>query len=422
VSTGTLELARILSGRLPGGAELEAIRLRRLRALADYAYRNVPYYRTLFLGAGIEPRDLRSVADLRHLPVSTREQLRAAGRDSVARGIDLTAGVSARTSGSSGRPWTIYRTHAENRLRRANDLRSMRLAGVRPTDVVATLGPLRDRPVSLLRMLGLYRTEQVSPLLPVEQQIERLRAIRPSVFWVYPSALRALVEASGALEAVVEPRLLITSAEPFDDVLRHRVGADRGGYLIRNFYGSVEIGRIAWQCGAGTALHVNADCVILELEDDLDVAGAGKSVVATNLNAHTMPFIRYRLGDLCATVDRPCPCGVPLPLIEPPVGRDWDVIRLPSGRLLSPWGYNVHLRSVAGLLQFRVVQKRLDHVVVVMRFAAPPAPSVLAELRGRLEHHTGEGVGFELELVDAFEESGRLKFRSFISELGAPAG
>ena len=75
---------------------------------------------------------------------------------------------------------------AENRLRRAVEFRSMRWAGVRPRDVVASLGPLRDVPRSPLRQLGLYRTQQVSPLLPVDQQIQRLREIQPSVFWVYP--------------------------------------------------------------------------------------------------------------------------------------------------------------------------------------------------------------------------------------------
>jgi phenylacetate-CoA ligase len=415
MSVGAGELARLLAGRLPGGAELEAIRLRRLRALAEYAYRNVPYYRALFDRAGLEPRDLRAVADLRHLPVSTRDQLRPAGADGVGRGVDLAACHSARTSGSSGKPWTIYRTHAENRLRRAVEFRSMRWGGVRPRDVVASLGPLRDVPRSPLRQLGLYRTVQVSPLLPVDQQIRRLREIRPSVFWVYPSALRALLGSSGTLASVIEPRMVITSAEAFDDLLRRRAGAP-GHFETRNFYGSVEIGRIAWQCAEGEALHVNADCVILELEDDVEVPGAGRSVVATNLSSHAMPFLRYRLGDLCEAIDGPCPCGVPFPRIKPPVGRDWDVIRLPSGRLLSPWGFNIFVRSLEGLLQFRFVQKSVDRIVLKLRFAAPPDRAVLATLRDQLTRHVGEPIKVELELVDAFED-GALKFRSFISEL-----
>jgi phenylacetate-CoA ligase len=420
VSTGAGELLRILAGRLPGGAELEAIRLRRLRALADHAYRNVPYYRARFDRAGLQPRDLRAVADLRHLPISTREELRAAGPEGVARGFDLAAGRSMRTSGSSGKPWTIFRTPAEDRLRRATEFRSMRWAGVRPSDVVASLGPLRDRTRRPLQRLGLYRTLQVSPLLPVEEQIRRLHEIRPSVFWVYPSALRALLQASGTLESVIEPRLMITSAEPLDDLLRRRSGAD-GRFATRNFYGSVEIGRIAWQCSASAGLHINADCVILELVDDTEVPGAGKSVVVTNLNSHAMPFLRYRLGDRCELVAEPCSCGAPLPLMKAPVGRDWDVIRLPSGRLLSPWGFNIFVRSLEGLLQFRFVQTSLDRIVVKLRFAAPPDPSLLAALRAEVERHVGEPMRIELELVDAFAEDA-LKFRSFLSELAPPPG
>jgi phenylacetate-CoA ligase len=409
------ELARLLSGRLPGGRALEAIRLRRLRSLLDHAYRNVPYYRALFERAGLEPRDLRTVADLRHFPISTRDELRAAGPAGLARGVEVSACIALATSGSTGRPWTILRTPWENRLRRATEFRSMRWAGVRPDDVIASVGPLRDAARSPLEHLGLYRVRQVSPLASVEDQIARLREIRPTVLWIYPSALRALLGTCGTLPAVIEPRLVITSAEPFDDLLRRRSGVD-GRFETRNFYGATEVGRIAWECAAGGGLHVNADCVILELEDEVDVPGAGRSVVATNLHARAMPFIRYRLGDRCESLDEPCGCGVRLPRIKPPVGRDWEVIRLPSGRLLSPWGFNVFVRSLEGLLQFRFVQRELDRLVVKLRFAAPPGPAVLETLRAQLARHLGEPMSIDLELVDAFEE-GPLKFRSFVSEL-----
>jgi phenylacetate-CoA ligase len=420
LSASTLELARLLAGRLPGGAELEAIRLRRLRRLVEYAWANVPYYRALWERAGFEPRDLRSVADLRRLPITTRDELRAAGPDGVGRGVDLAACRAARTSGSTGKPWTVYRTHGEHRLRRALEFRSMRCAGVEPRDVMASLGPLRDVPRSPLRWAGLYRTLQVSPLAAVGEQIRRLREIRPSVLWVYPSALRALLGDGGTLASVIEPRMVITSAEPLDDLLRRRAGADDGRFVTRNFYGSVEIGRIAWQCAVGDGLHVNADSVILELEDDRDVPGAGKSVVATNLLSHAMPFIRYRLGDLCEPLEGDCPCGAPLPRIKAPVGRDWDVIRLPSGRLLSPWGFNVYVRALDGLLQFRFVQTSLDRLRVLLRFSTPPAAGTLAAFREQLLRHVGEPMRIDLELVDAFEE-GALKFRSFLSELQPPS-
>ncbi|HEX6201940.1 MAG TPA: hypothetical protein VF100_02985 [Thermoanaerobaculia bacterium] len=414
------EVLRLLRGRLPSADELESIRLRRLRALLAWAGERVPYYADLFARAGFDPASVRAVDDLRRVPISTRDQLVEAGERGLARGFDPARAVHARTSGSSGRPWTTLRSRRDERLRRALELRSMRRAGIGAGDTIATLGPLRERPLGTLGRLGLYRTVQVSPLLPVDEQIRRLREIHPDVLWAYPSALRTLVRQTGSLAAVVRPRLLVTAAEPLDDVLRRQLTAE-GDLQIRNFYGAVECGRIAWECAAGEGLHLNADCMVLELAEDVEVEGAGRSVVITNLLSSAMPIIRYRLGDLAELVGRPCSCGAALPLMRPPVGREWDALELPSGRLLSTWGFNIFLRDLEGLRQFRVVQSALDRVVLQLRFAAPPPPARLAALRDRVARHLGEPMRVDVEQVAAFEE-GPLKFRTFISEVRGVAG
>lgn len=64
----------------------------------------------------------------------------------------------------------------------------------------------------------------------------------------------------------MRPRLLVTSAEPLDDVLRRQLTAD-GDLEIRNFYGSVESGRIGWECAAGEGLHVGFTSFLRGLED-----------------------------------------------------------------------------------------------------------------------------------------------------------
>jgi phenylacetate-CoA ligase len=413
------EVARLLSGRLPSADGLEAIRQRRLKALLDYAYRHVPYYRDLFDGVGLAPADIRSVGDLRRLPVSSRERLRSAGRDRCSGLVDPAACKTLYSSGSTGQPWPVYRSLADDRLRRAVELRSMIAAGIRPRDRVATLGPVvRAGVKQTLGRLGIFRTSFVSPLLPIEEQAARLRALRPDVFWVYPTALRALLQHVGCLSEIMTPRLLVTSAEPLDDLTRRRLLADRA-FELRNFYGSVEVGRVAFDCAAGEGLHINADCSILELEEGGGVPGAGGAVVITNLNSRASPYIRFRLGDLCEFIERPCSCGSPLPLMKAPVGREWDVIQLPGGELMSPWAFNSILRNVEGLLQFRVIQKRIDLLLLQLQFEAPPTAGLLESLGERLQRSTGESLTLRIETVEGFANEA-LKFRAFLSELDDP--
>lgn len=418
MSVGSGELLRLLSGRLPTADGLDVIRTRRLRALVRSAYDHVPYYRALFERAGLLPDDIRRVEDLRHVPVSTPDQLRSAGTDAVARGADRTTGRTMLTSGSTGQPRAIFRTPAEDRLRRATEFRSMRRAGIGPRDVVATIGPFQTMGPAPLARLGLYRVEHIPLHLPIERQIDRLRRIQPTVLWMYPTALRALLQQCGSLAAIGRPRLLVHSAEPLDDLLRDQACAGLS-IATRNFYGSAEAGRIAWECAARDRLHVNADCVILELADDGDVAGAGRSVVITNLNSHAMPFIRYRLGDRCEFVGRPCSCGVPLPLITAPRGREWDVIQLPSGKLLSPFGIAAFLRRVEGLRRYRVVQTHLDRLVVMLQFDAPRDVVLTRPVREQIEAYVSERMAIEIAHVDAMPETG-LKSRTFVSELALP--
>ena len=55
---------------------LEAIQLRRLQLLVQRVYDRVHPYRAKMDAAGIKPADIRSLADLRHLPYTTKDDLR----------------------------------------------------------------------------------------------------------------------------------------------------------------------------------------------------------------------------------------------------------------------------------------------------------------------------------------------------------
>jgi phenylacetate-CoA ligase len=408
------ELLRLTRRRLPSADEIEAIRLRRLRDLLQYAFDNVPFYRGLLQSNGLVPSDVRSVSDLRRLPVTNRDQLREAGPDRISRKVNQATSRTRYTSGSGGSPLAIFRTHTDERLRKALELRSMTAAGVRWRDNVVTLGPALSGSTMLTRF-GVFRTTFVSITLPVEEQARCLRDMQPDVLWVYPTALRSLLHHVGALSSIIRPRMIVINAEPLDESLRQRLLSDLP-LEFRNFYGSVETGRISFECPAGEGLHINTDCSILELDDQQAVEGAGRPVIITNLLIRAAPFIRYRLGDYVELIDHPCSCGSPLPLMKPPVGREWDVIRLPDGKLVSPWGCNSILRAVPNLLQFRLIQKQVDLLVLLLQFSESPGRGFLDSLRCRLVEQLGQAVSIQIELVDHIDNT-TLKFRAFISQL-----
>src|SRR5262249_55041996 len=148
-------------------------------------------------------------------------------------------------------------------------------------------------------------------------------------------------------------------------------------------------------------LHVVADHVLLEslVGDKRAEEGVSGEVTLTCLDSFALPFIRYRLGDICTPLKNPCSCGSSFPLISPPQGRNRDMLRLPSGQLLSPMGLHCILEGLPGLEQFRFIQESTSSIVLqlVMRHALPL--HVLSQLRARLLTHLQEPVQIDIRLV-----------------------
>ena len=51
--------------------ELEALQLKRLQSTVRRVARKVPFYQQKLADCGVQPRDIRSLADLRRLPFTT---------------------------------------------------------------------------------------------------------------------------------------------------------------------------------------------------------------------------------------------------------------------------------------------------------------------------------------------------------------
>lgn len=409
--------------------ELQALQLRKLQRLVRHAFSNVPFYRRRFQEAGVHPDDIRTPDDLERIPVTTRKDLQSAElSELLATGVDPNACINLYTSGSSGKPLTTYVTPWERRLRGVIEMRSLLRIGFSPRDHLVSAGPHRRRPRSLAGRLGIYRTDIIPGLMKAEEMLPLLKRLQPTIFWFYPTTFRALrMYTGGPLSQYIRPRLLISSSEVLDDLLRDQV-RDEFGLDPYNFYGSIETGRIASECLAREGLHVNPDHVILETRraDRPAAEGEPGTVLVTTLNTRAMPFIRYELGDRVTRLARRCSCGSPFPLIAAPDGRQEEVILLPGGRLVQPVWCLAVLRQYRDILQLRIIQERVDHLMVLIVASKPLADHVPDEMGRQITEKLGEPVTVDVQLVDSIPEE-KEKFRCFVTHLPAdmlrpPAG
>lgn len=398
--------------------ELSTLRLSKLRAVLRHANERVPFYRSLWRQAGVSPDDLRSLEDLSHWPIITKQQLKQAGKEALTDRKESPNSVTIRTSGSTGDVFEIELTPLEHRTRLLVEFRTLLAMGFRPWDRLAIVGPAHGRGLHWHERLGLFRTRILTMDLTVEEQIAELQRFQPTILWAYPDCLVTLLESlEQQLSQVIRPRIVITSAAVLPERVRAGLREDLECDLF-NSYASMETGRLAAECPAHRGLHVNADHVVVECvrEDEMREQGRG-AVVVTTLNAFHMPFIRYRLGDLIRLLDGSCPCGCSFPRIEAPVGRADDVLVLPSGQMLGAWQLVVITRGFEELDRYRFIQHARDRLELQVVVSGEWSVGRQNELRRQLQHQIGEPVDIVIREVELLAEA-EVKFRTFFSEVG----
>ena len=415
--SGALAAARALLRRGPD--EILADQSARLSAIVRHAGRHVPHYRELFARHGLDPERVRGVEDLAAIPITTRDDVQASPAAAmVAEGLDPARLLVTRTAGSSGRPIRIRRTWLEERILVAFRLRALHDLGLGATDRRANLvlghGDPRDwrLPQRLLRAAGLYRALDVDCRLAPVDIARALAGFRPDVLAGYPGVLARVAAVAGG----VRPRLVVPGGEVLTPRMRQRIGEGFGASVL-DLYGSHEFKTIAWECRHTGLLHVADDSVVLEVLDGTTPVGPGGTgeVVATALHSYAMPFVRYRLGDIVTRGPSPCPCGRPCSTIRAVQGRMLDYFPLPGGRLVHPYELTAVIRNAAWIRQQRVIQERLDRIVVYLVPDERPAPGEVHAIEEALGRRLGPDVHVSVALVDDVPMEASGKFRVFRS-------
>ena len=412
--------------------ELETRAVRRLRVLAEHAARHVPYYRSMFAEAGFDPRHIRTLDALAHLPISTKAQLRAGFPDQTT-AANIPAGRRQRmmTSGSTGQPFEFYWDRQAAPTLAGTYFFWLTWAGTaiwHTRVVIASPSYFYNEvaPPSRLRQLGgrLLLGESNVSLSSDQVTTDRFRALvnkisprGPYFIRGYPRAIAGLAASLG-LEGpplASRPRVVVTFAET---VTPANVELIKQAFAcpVVNYYSAWEVPQMAQSCpDRPDLLHVNGERVVLRVvrPDGRDVApGETGQIVVTDLANFVMPFINYSSGDQ-AVAAGPCPCGRGLPTLGRIEGRDSEMIRTPQGREINGVVLGQYLAFVVGIIpyvwEYQAVQTGLDTIVLKV----VPTPRFDREYGASLERSLAEFLGgamtVTVESLDAIplEPSGK---------------
>ena len=371
--------------------DLEALQLKRLKQTVAQVLRRTPFYQEKLKALGIRASDVQSSRDLRLLPFTTREDLRATypfGLLSVPREQATRLHTS---SGTTGKPKAIFFSARDVDAAATLMARCLVMSGATQADVLQNMMTYGLFTGALVMHYGAEKVGMlVIPAGPgnTERQIMLMQDFGTTAIHLTPSF--ALYLADVLDKRGIDPRrdlslrLAYVGAEPYTEQTRRKI-EEALGVTVYNSYGLSEMNGpgVAFECVARAGMHLWEDHFLMEIVDPQTGEslpdGEHGELVLTTLTREAMPILRYRTRDITSIVKGRCPCGRTHRRIERITGRSDDMFIVR--------GVNVYPQQIERVLMgmpalgrnYQIVLDGLDEMTVRVELSAQG-------FDGRVEH------------------------------------
>jgi len=309
---------------------VRALQEKKLARQLDYLYARSPFYQDKLKAAGIRREQVRTLADLGNVPLTTKEELRESqlaapplGRHAC---TDLASVIRIQAStGTTGRPSLVGLTRQDAEGWTRVTARSFYTQGVRPTDIVM-------HGASLTLFAG---------GLPVKDAIERIgatfvpvgtgaseklvliaRTLKANVLHSTPSYAIYLAD-HVRREEKMDPRELgiekiVCGAEPGGGIpaVRAKIQESWGARVTEGLGNADMLPIIFSECRNQSGMHYNAHeyvyCEIIDPDTEKVLPiedGVSGELIYTSLERECLPLLRFRTRDRVTVLGTSCACG-----------------------------------------------------------------------------------------------------------------
>jgi phenylacetate-CoA ligase len=401
-------------------SELEEIQRKMLRAIIKHAYENVPLYHQKFRSVGVMPDDIKTVDDLKKIPITTKQELRDNFPDGViAKGVDINKCHTSTTSGSTGEPLLVVYGEKDDDYEKAIALRPNLSCGQKLRDKWAVItSPKHIKSEKWFQKFRVFAPEYISVYDSAKEQITILEKFDPDVLDGYASSIYLLAkEIKETGNDKIHPRIIYGTAELLDKETRKYINSAFGVEMYDQF-GCVELARTAWECPEHCGYHIDVDAVVMEFLSDGKAVASGErgEIVYTGLYNYSMPFVRYAVGDVGIPSDEKCPCGRGLPLMKVVEGRKDVFMKTPNGKIIPPIIWPVIMERITTINQYKIIQEKIDLIKVQIIKGKVFSEETSDRVKRDIKNALGEDMYIEVEIVDKIpREAG--KVRSVVSKI-----
>lgn len=328
--------------------ELAAYQLKQLKKLLRHAYENVPYYKRIFTETGFDPYNFSDIKDLRKLPFLTKDIVRNNLKDLISENFPKSKIETVTTGGTTDVPLNFCQEKKiSDSIEDAFIFSLWNRVGFKFGDkrvsirgAVARTGRGKkfceyDPIQKNLTLSSLDMTDA-----SIQEYISTIREFQPDFFHVYPSVISILAKymKKRNIKSFKNVKAILCCSEilyPYQRTLLEDVFQCR----VYSWYGHAEKAVLAGECEESSDYHIFPEYGITELidRDNNVISNADQEgeIVATGFNNYTLPFIRYRTGDLAIYSGKNCPCGRAYPLLERVTGREQEYFVDKNGSLVT---------------------------------------------------------------------------------------
>jgi len=404
-----------------GHDRIKEIQNEGLARLIRHAYDHIPYYHMLFKARHLKPEQIRDVEDLKKLPITTKQTIINNLNDLRATNISGRKIQLYTTGGSTGEPTRFWISKRDRSWGTAAMIRAncwcngynigdpMALVWASPIDLSESK-KLEKKIMNLFMrryILNAYQLSEES----MSSFARKLVALKPKVIRGYASAVHLFACFVEHEQLKIKPNAVITTA---DMLLRHQRKKIEDVFEcdVYDSYGSREVEEIASECSEHSGYHIAAENLILEFVKNGEQVSSGETgeILITDLRDFTMPFIRYKIGDLGKPSNELCSCGRGLPLMKAVHGRITDIIVTPNRNFLSV--FDTPLCDMPHVRQYQIIQEKHDEMLIKLVKGPDYTDEDTEQIINTMKLYLGNDVNFCIDFVSFIPntKSGKRKF------------
>ncbi len=394
---------RFHSVHLRNRRAIERYQWSRLRTLIPYLSEHIALYRQLLAERGVNQNCISRLEDLRLLPIIDKSLF--AGRP-VEEYTDQSRplyGRWAKTSGSSGTPFTPLR-RVHTRLPWYGDSLYYRFlfwdTPWRVDSSWARVVHIRIHPRQQKNHLVIAIDDFLND---TEAAVQQMIDFQPDILETHPSLLFELASYMQKNPRKFPLKYIVSVSENLSPTVRAYV-EEQLQCKVFNRYGLEEFGTVGNECSKHDGFHINTESFIVEIVDEkgaLCTDGVFGRVLITDLFNTEMPFVRYDTGDRGQISRNVCACGLHAPRLW--IDGRYSAYLVFDDRRFHHYQFTAAFSALMNSVAAYQVVKKGESDLVLRVIPGPLYTAATGEeVVASVQETVGPDINVTLELVEQF--------------------